>query len=437
MLCHSNLISTLFVMALGACLTMTEPLEAGDVRETNYDEAKIPAYTLPDPLTLANGQKVTDEKTWREQRRPEILKLFETQVYGKAPAKPARTISKVFSTDENALGGKAVRTEVDVMFTEKENGKRMRILIYLPKDAKKPVPIFIGYNFDGNHAVNADPGIALPISWMRDTKEKTVVNNRATEKGRGIEASRWGIEKIIARGYGVATIYYGDIEADFTDGWKMSLRSHYPKEGITELAPDDWGAISAWAWGLSRAVDYFETNAEIDLKRIALIGHSRLGKTALWAGAQDERFAIVISNNSGEGGAALARRGIGESTARINKAFPHWFCGNFKQYNDKEETIPVDQHELIALIAPRPVYIASAEEDKWADPRGEFLGGKHAEPVYKLLGKEGLGVDEMPALNKPVGKTIGYHIRTGKHDVTEYDWDQFLNFADGFFKKAP
>jgi hypothetical protein len=271
---------------------------------------------------------------------------------------------------------------------------------------------------------------------MRNTlDEKSVVNNRATESSRGFEASRWPLELIIEKGFGVATFYYGDVEADHPDGWKNGIRAALSPGGeSSEFADDDWGAISAWSWGLSRALDYLVTNPAVDSERVALIGHSRLGKAALWAGALDERFALVISNNSGAGGISLARRDFGESIHSINENFPHWFCGNYKRFNDSPETLPVDMHQLAALIAPRPLYIASAQEDAWADPKGEFLAGKNAEPVYALFGKPGLGVAQWPPVNQPVGEFIGYHIRSGKHDVTTYDWQQFLRFASLHFR---
>ncbi len=397
----------------------------------NYDEFKVGTYTLPDPFKMNDGRKVTNARLWRE-RRQEIIKLFETAVYGRTPAgaKVAKISFVETSRDAKALDGMATRKEVTVYLTGKKDGPKMYVLFYIPNNRKQPAPVFIGLNFNGNQAISSDPGIALAKSWLRDGKETGAVNNRATENSRGTEASRWAVEMIVKRGYAVATIYNGDLFPDHKDGLKESVIPHFFRKGQTQLEADDWNAIGAWAWGLSRAVDYIEKDKDLDAKRIALIGHSRLGKGALWAGAVDERFAMVISNESGEGGAALARRNYGETTERINTAFPHWFNGNFKKYNKDVASLPVDQHMLLALIAPRPLYVASAEGDQWADPRGEFLSAKAADPVYRLLGTDGLGATEMPGLHQPVMTTIGHHIRAGKHDVTNYDWEQYLNFAD-------
>ena len=400
----------------------------------NYDESKVPGFDLPDPLKSVSGQPVRTARQWKEKRRPEILRLFQQHVYGKAPGRPPQMVFRTVESSSKALGGMAIRKQVRVLFDGTDKGPQMDLLIYLPAKAKAAVPVFVGLNFNGNHAIHSDPAIHLARSWHRDNADQGYVNNRATEKSRGLSASRWSVGRCLAAGFGVATIYCGDIDPDYHDEFKNGVHPLFYKDGQTAPAANQWGTIAAWAWGLGRAVDYFEIDRQIDQKRVILLGHSRLGKTALWAGARDRRFAIVISNNSGCGGAALSRRRFGETVWRINNSFPHWFCGNFKKYDNKEDTLPVDQHMLVALIAPRPVYVASATGDRWADPRGEFLSALHADPVYRLLGTDGLGTDKMPRADSPVHGRIGYHLRTGKHDVTDYDWKQYLDFADKHLK---
>ena len=398
--------------------------------DVNFDEKEVPEYKLPDPLVCLDGTRVSNKTLWFEKRQPEILDLFEHHIYGKMPGKPEKMSFEITSIDKNALKGKATRKEVSVIMENTHTKIQMDILIYIPNFQPKPVANFIALNFYGNHSIHQDSNITLSKQWVPKRMAYGIRKNRATEKSRGVLSYRWPIELIIDRGYALSTIYCGDLDPDFDDGFQNGVHPLFYKKGQTKPAANEWGTIGAWAWGLRRAMDYFEADNNIENSRVILMGFSRLGKAALWAGAIDKRFALVISNNSGCGGAALYRRKFGETISHMNNRFPHWFCENFKQYNDKENELPIDQHLLISLIAPRPVYIASAEKDLWSDPRGEFLSAKHADPVYKMLGTNGLQIDKMPELHQPILSAIGYHIREGVHEVLKYDWERYLDFAD-------
>jgi len=397
----------------------------------NTIEEKVPPYILPDPLTAKDGKKITSAAAWNNQQRPYIYHLFEENVYGRFPLEKIPLRFVVRETNNHALNNLAVRRQVRIYLNPPANSVYIDLLVYLPAAAKTPVPVFTGYNFTGNHTIANDTGIYLSTSWM-PPKAKGVVDNRATDSSRGTDTAQWQLREILSHGYGLAVAYYGDVEPDNPDGWKTGIRT--TMSTALQIKPEEWSAIGAWAWGLDRIMDYLQQDKAIDAKRIALIGHSRLGKAALWAGAGDQRFAIIISNESGEGGAALSKRWYGETVAIINQHFPHWFVANYKKYNDNTAALPVDQHMLLSLMAPRPLYVASAEGDQWSDPRGEFLSTRHADPVYALFNKKGIGTDSMPALHQPVGQTVRYHIRAGKHDVTLYDWQQYLRFADSFWK---
>jgi len=401
-------------------------------QNVNTDEAMVPEYKLPELLVSKKGKKINTVKKWEKIRRPEILKLFEEEMYGKVPGELKIADTKVWDEDDDALDGLAIRKQIGLTFSKNGEELYMEVLMYLPKNTEH-FPLFLGYNFYGNHTIIYDPDIRLTSSWVRDNPSLGIIHNQITEQSRGVCSDRWPVKEIINEGCGIATVYYGDVDPDhnaYDDGVQ---RLFYQGEE-TEPAHDEWGSIAAWAWGLSRVMDYLETDPDADATKVVVFGHSRLGKTALWAGATDQRFAAVISNDSGCGGAALSRRRFGETVASINTNFPYWFCKNFTKYNNRENNLPFDQHMLLALIAPRPLYVASATEDLWADPRGEFLSAKYASPAYKLYGLEGLQADEMPKADSPVSGIISYHIRTGKHNITEYDWQQYILFAKKMLK---
>ena len=394
--------------------------------DTNYDETKVGTYTLPDPLVFNDGTPVKTADDWTKRRRAEVLELFATNVFGHSPTAPRKLNYEVFDTDQNALGGKAIRKQVTIYFSPSKDGPKEDILLYLPKDAPKPVPVFLILSFSGNQTATSETAIKLGNAWDLRTRQKS----QAPENSRG--RGQADTERILARGYGYATINYVDIEPDFRGGYLSGLRRLFFKPGQTEPAPGEWGAIGAWSYGLSRALDYFEKDEDVDAKRVAIVGHSRLGKTVLWAGSIDTRFAMIISSCSGEGGASLSRRNYGERVKDlVNPArYPYWFTTDYQKFADNVDKLPVDMHELIALIAPRPVYITAGETDRWADPKGEFLAAVAAGPVFRLLGGEDLGTDQMPALDQPIMKSLAYHIHTGGHSITPFDWEQFLKYAD-------
>ena len=390
----------------------------------NYDEALVGSYTLPDPLVLANGKPVRDAKTWLQKRRPEIVSLFEDNQFGRSPGRPKDMSFDVFDKGTPALDGKAVRRQVTVYFSSDKNGPKMDLLIYLPAAARKPVPLLLNLSFSANSTTVDDPGIKPGEIWGRDKKR--------VPASQGRSFGRLNIAPLLAQGIGVATVYYGDIDPDFEGGIPYGVRSLYLKPGQKEPAPNEWGAISAWAWGLSRALDYLETDKGVDAKRVGIFGISRLGKTVLWAGAHDPRFALVIASCSGEGGAALSRRNYGETVKHLvaPTRYTYQFAANYQKYADHLDQLPFDAHMLISLIAPRPVLLQTGDTDFWSDPKGEFLSAVAAGSVYRLLGSQGLETDRMPVAGQPIMNTLGYYMHAGGHGTILSDWDQFIKFLE-------
>jgi hypothetical protein len=394
----------------------------------NYDESKVGTYTLPDPLVTTTGERVRDAATWTRVRRPEILRMFETIQFGKAPGKPDKVIVDRFDTGTVALGGKAIRRQTTLYFTDDRSGPKAELLSYVPADAKGPVPLLLQISFSPNANVVDDPGIKPGEMWSRD--KKRVPAPPASALGRV------DILPFLANGIGFATLYYGDIEPDFKGGIPFGIRGRYLKPGQKEPAADEWGAIAAWAWGLRRVMDHLETEPAIDAKRVALLGSSRLGKTALWTGATDQRFAVIIASVSGESGAALSRRNYGETVRHMTDStrYDYQFAHNYQSYGQRVNELPMDGHMLISLIAPRPLLLQTGSTDFWSDPKGEYLSAVAASPVWKLLGQEGLAVDHYPAPGEPVLSTLGYSMHEGRHGILPYDWPVFLEFLKRHLK---
>ncbi|MCU0456860.1 MAG: acetylxylan esterase [Bacteroidales bacterium] len=378
---------------------------SGSRTEFNYYEEKVPSYVLPDIMTTAGGRKITRPKEWTDTRRPEILELFRTYVYGRVPATPYTRTFNLVNEDRNAMGGASTLKQVDIVINSDGRELKIRLTMFVPNSVRKPVPAFL--LIDNRGPANTDPA-------------------------RNTRSEFWPAEEVIARGYAIAVFYNADVDPDNFDDFRNGIH------GVLDRGSrkaDSWGTLAAWAWGASRCMDYFETDKDINIKKVAVLGHSRGGKTALWAGAEDQRFSLVISNESGCGGAALARRRFGETVARINTSFPHWFCLNYRKYNNNEDAMPVDMHMLLGLIAPRAVYVACADEDLWGDPKGSYLALQNALPVYSLL-KTGTSLPPvMPPLNTPVsGSRAAFHIRDGGHNLLLKDWNWFMDFADNVWK---
>lgn len=368
----------------------------------NYEEARVGPVALPDVLAGAAGPVRTRDH-W-PARRTEILELFRENVYGRSPGRPEHLSFAAIEEEPRAMGGSATLKRIAVTSGQGAREHRFELTLFLPNAASRPVGVFL------------------------------LLNNRPatnTDSTRMEQSGFWPAEQLIARGYGIAALQNNDLAPDSADRFRDGVIQLFEGEGAGPRPDNAWGAIAAWAWGASRAMDYFVTDARIDATRVAVVGHSRGGKAALWAGAEDERFALVVSNESGEGGAALSRRNFGETVARINTSFPHWFTATYKTFNGRPEALPVDQHMLLALAAPRALYVASADGDLWSDPRGEFLSLAHSSPVFALWGDPPIAADAMPPLDTPlvVGRR-GYHVRTGTHNLTPYDWEQFATFAD-------
>jgi len=401
------------------------------------DASQLPSQSAPpDPLVFFNGERVTTRRQWNQKRREELKVLFQHYMYGELPPKPDRIKSDVQTVDKKLLGGKATLKLVTISFGSAE-APRIDLLLIVPNGRRKPAPAFLAMNFCGNHALLDDPRIPLTHGWLYSSC-KGCTNNQATEAARGSQARDWPVEEIIDRGYALASFVTADVDsdrADVSDGvyaWLAWLRTG----SATNAPAHHRGSIAAWAWGFQRCVDYLVTDRDIDARRIAVVGHSRNGKTALLAAALDERIALAIAHQAGCGGTAPSRGKIGESVKQINDRFPHWFNAEFKKFNEQPDKLPFDQHCLVALCAPRPVLLSNAVEDQWANPSGQFEVLQAAEPVYRLLKAGQLDAKQMPELGKLIDSKLGYFIGPGKHSMTRDHWMVFLEFADKQFGRS-
>ncbi len=399
----------------------------------NYDEALVGHYTLPDPLRLSNGKTVRDAKTWYAKRRPEIIRLFEENQFGRSPTDAPKDLTyDRFETSASAFDRLAIRKQTTIYFSKDKSGPKVNVLVYVPIKAQKPVPVLLNIGFSSNAITVNDPGVAEGEVWNRDHKK--------VPGKQGFAIGKIDIVPFLNAGFGFASVYYGDIEPDFEGGLPYGVRALYLKPGQTQPAPDEWGAIAAWGWGLSRVLDYLEQDPQVDAHRVALFGASRLGKTVLWAAARDTRFAAVIACCSGEGGAALSRRNYGETIAHLTapSRFPYQFCANYGKYAQHIDQFPVDANMLVALIAPRPLLLQTGDTDYWSDPKGEFLAAKDASRVYTLLGKQGLeDIPDWPPAGTLAGHTLSYYMHSGGHGTLPTDWPVFLKFLQTLYPPSP
>jgi len=400
----------------------------------NYDESKVGTYTLADPLKLEDGKPVRDAKTWYSKRRPEILKMFETQQYGTMPGRPADESFEVTDRGTLALDGKAIRKQVTIHLSKDPTWPAIHLVEYIPASAKKPVPMYFDINFGAVQAAVDDPGITP--EKVRNPKTDELVDPPPAG-GRGF--GKINVEVFLDAGIGVATFNYAELAPDTPTGFSHGIRAKYMKPGQAgedDRAPDAWGSISAWAWGMSRVEDYFETDNQVDAKRVAIHGVSRLGKTVTWAGAYDQRFAAVIASCGGEGGAALSHRDYGETIRHLTapSRYPYQFAANYAKYAGFPDTARFDAHMLLALIAPRPVLLQTGSTDYWSDPKGEFLAAVAAGPVYKLLGRQDLGTDVWPAAKVPLfSNGLNYYMHDGPHGMVPTDYDIYVQFLKAQF----